>query len=207
VFVRVTGESIRGEIAGFYNALQDYIAPASRGRVERGTQGTVPRLQFTNTDAVLSGIEGNVEWSITRSFVSEVTVSHVAARFTESRDSIPVFDGVDTTFVPASRHPPLIPPLHGSVSLRFERPRFFVGGHVAFADAQRRIGDFETPTPGYAVGGVSAGVRLITGSQLHALTLRVENITDRVYRNHLSRVKEIAPEAGRSVSLLYRLSF
>jgi iron complex outermembrane recepter protein len=50
-------------------------------------------------------------------------------------------------------------------------------------------------------------VRLLTGAQLHAFTLRVENITDRVYRNHLSRVKEIAPEAGRSVSLLYRLSF
>lgn len=207
VFLRITGESLRGEIAGFHNSLKDYIAPASRGRVERGTQGTVPRLQFTNTDAVLSGVEGDVEWTVTRSFVAELTVSHVTAHFTESRDSIPVFDGSDTTFVAASRFPPLIPPLHGSLSLRFERPRFFVGGHVAFADAQRRLGDFETPTAGYAVGGVSAGVRLITGAQLHALTLRVENVTDRVYRNHLSRVKEIAPEAGRSVSLLYRLSF
>jgi iron complex outermembrane receptor protein len=207
VFVRLTRPSLRGEIAAFYNSLQDYISPASRGRVERGTQGTVPRLQFTNTNAVLRGVEGTLEWSISASLIAELTASHVAARFTEARDSIPVFDGVDTTFIAASRYPPLIPPFHGSVSLRFERPRFFVGGQLAFADAQTRIGDFETRTAGYGVVGLTAGVRLIAGSQLHALTLRVENVTDRVYRNHLSRVKEIAPEAGRSASLLYRLSF
>jgi iron complex outermembrane receptor protein len=207
VFLRVSRERVRGEIAIFHNTLDDYIAPASRGRVERGTQGTVPRLQFTNTDAHLRGVEGEVEWSITRSLAAAVTVSHVLARFTESRDSIPVFDGTDTSFVAASRYPPLIPPLHGSASLRYERPPFFVGTHLGFAAEQTRIGDFETPTPGYAIGGVDAGVRLVSGAWLHSLTLRVENVTDRVYRNHLSRVKEIAPEAGRSVSLLYRLSF
>jgi iron complex outermembrane recepter protein len=206
-FLRISRERFRGELAAFHNSLDDYIAPSSRGRVERGTQGTVPRLQYTNTDAELSGFEADVEWTITRSFVAGVTVSHVLARFTESRDSIPVFDGIDTSFVAASEYPPLIPPLHGSASLRYERPRYFVETHVGFADAQDRVGDFETPTAGYAVGGISAGVRFVNGSRLHSLTLRLENITDREYRNHLSRVKEIAPEAGRSVSLLYRLSF
>jgi iron complex outermembrane receptor protein len=175
--------------------------------VERGTQGTVPRLQFTNTDAQLRGIEGELEWTFASSVVASVTLSHVAAKFTEARDSIPIFDGADTSFIAASRYPPLIPPLHGSASLRYERPRFFTGAQVTFADAQRRVGDFETPTAGYGVIGVNAGVRFVTGPQLHSLTLRVENVTDRVYRNHLSRVKEIAPEAGRSASLLYRLSF
>src|SRR5918992_2752859 len=94
VFVRLTRPSLRGEIAAFYNSLDDYISPASRGRVERGTQGTVPRLQFTNADAVLRGVEGTLEWSMSSSLIAEVTASHVAARFTEARDSIPVFDGV-----------------------------------------------------------------------------------------------------------------
>ncbi|MGQ0712187.1 MAG: TonB-dependent receptor [Gemmatimonadaceae bacterium] len=206
-FVRVTRGDFRGEIAGFHNTMKNFIAPASRGRVERGTQGTVPRLQFTNTDAVLSGLEAEAEWSITPSVVAAATVSHVLGRFTEARDSIPVFNGTDTSFVAASGYPPLIPPLHGSASLRYERPRHFLGAHLAVAAAQRRIGDFETPTPGYAVVGLNAGMRIVGGSRLHSLTLRVDNVTDRVYRNHLSRVKEIAPEAGRSASLLYRLSF
>jgi iron complex outermembrane receptor protein len=206
-FVRVSSTSLRAEIAGFRNALQDYIAPASRGRVERGTQGAVPRLQFTNTDAVLRGVEGDAEWSITRSLVFGATVSHVVARFTESRDSIPVFNGADTSFIAASPYPPLIPPLHGSASLRYERPRFFGGAQLDFAAKQTRVGDFEVATPGYGVGGFNLGARFIRGAQLHTVTLRVDNVTDRVYRNHLSRVKEIAPEPGRNFSLLYRFSF
>jgi iron complex outermembrane receptor protein len=207
VFLRVSRDAFRGEIAVFHNVMDDYIAPASRGRVERGTQGTVPRLQFTNTDAALTGVEAEAEWSITSALVAGATVSHVQGRFTESRDSIPVFDGADTSFVAASRYPPLIPPLHGSASIRYEQPRYFIGADVAFAATQNRLGDFETETPGYAVAGVSAGLRIVGGSRLHSLTFRLENLTDRVYRNHLSRVKEIAPEAGRSASLLYRLSF
>jgi hypothetical protein len=35
----------------------------------------------------------------------------------------------------------------------------------------------------------------------------VDNLTDEEYRNHLSRVKEIMPEAGRGVSVTYRVVF
>lgn len=207
VFVRLAAPRVRAEFAAFYNAMDDYIAPASRGRVERGTQGSVPRLQFTNTDALLRGAEGTIEWSVARSVIAGVTLSHVEARFTERRDSIPIFSGTDTTFVAASRYPPLIPPLHGVMSLRHETPRYFASADLAFAGAQQRLGDFETATAGYAVLGVDAGVRFVAGPRLHHLTIRADNITNRVYRNHLSRIKEIAPEAGRSVSLLYRISF
>ena len=75
------------------------------------------------------------------------------------------------------------------------------------AARQERLGDFETETAGYAVGDVTAGVRLLAGARLHTLTLRVENALDQEYRDHLSRGKEIMPEAGRNVSLLYRVTF
>jgi hypothetical protein len=35
----------------------------------------------------------------------------------------------------------------------------------------------------------------------------VDNAFDRSFRDHLSRTKEIIPEAGRNVSLLYRILF
>ena len=54
---------------------------------------------------------------------------------------------------------------------------------------------------------LTAGVRLLVGARLHTLTLRVDNLLDQEYRDHLSRVKQIMPEAGRNVSLLYRVTF
>jgi iron complex outermembrane receptor protein len=62
-------------------------------------------------------------------------------------------------------------------------------------------------TDGFAVVDLDGGIRLFRGERLHTLTLRVENLLDTEYREHLSRTKAIMPEPGRNISLLYRLSF
>ena len=50
-----------------------------------------------------------------------------------------------------------------------------------------------------------AGCRVLAGGRMHAVTLRVDNALDREFRDHLARTKTIMPQAGRNVSLLYRL--
>ncbi|MDQ3997969.1 MAG: TonB-dependent receptor [Gemmatimonadota bacterium] len=210
VFVRVTRDRVRLELATFRNWLGDYISSSSRGQAIESQQGA-PLFQFTNEDAVFTGAEGAIEAGITSRLVAEVTVSYVEAQFTSDRAPIPVFTltptRIDTTFIPASQYPSLIPPLNGRVELRYERLRAFGSGGVRFAARQNRTGDFEEPTDGYTIANVTAGYRFLAGSQLHTLTLGVENVFDTEYRNHLSRVKAIMPEPGRNVRLLYRLTF
>ena len=36
---------------------------------------------------------------------------------------------------------------------------------------------------------------------------RVDNATDRLYRNHLNYLKDVLPEMGRSVKLVYSVGF
>jgi iron complex outermembrane receptor protein len=206
-FVRVTHERVSGEVAAFRNVLNDYVFPSSRGRAELGTQGARPRFQYTNEDARFVGIEGEVLASLTDIVRLEGSASVVEAVFTSDRAPIPVFDGADTTFVAASEFPPLIPPAQGRVGVRLETPQRFVGVGVKMVARQDRLGDFESPTAGYALLDLMAGVRLVRGGSLHTLTLRMDNALDREYRDHLSRVKDIMPGSGRGVSLLYRLAF
>ena len=207
VFARVTSERVTGEIAAFSNWLGDYIFPSSRGRFELGAQGNRPRFQYTNEDARLIGLEGELQVNLGGAWVAEATTSYVRAAFTSDRAPIPVLVGTDTTFVPASEHPPLIPPLNGRAGLRYETPRVFGGGAVRWSAAQDRVGDFETRTPGYATGTLDAGVRQLLGGRFHTLTARVDNVTDVEYRDHLSRIKDLMPQPGRSFVLMYRLSF
>lgn len=75
------------------------------------------------------------------------------------------------------------------------------------AGRQERTGRFEESTDGYAVLGLSGGLRLTLAGRLHVVTLHLENLGDTVYRNHLSRVKEIMPEAGRGLGVTYRIVF
>lgn len=206
-FVRVTTDRIRAELAAFRNQLNGYIYPSSRGRVELGAQGNRPKLQYTNGDAVLRGADGSLELELTSRVAVHATVSSVFGEFTSPLSPIPVITPFDTTFTPASRHPPLLPPVNGRIELRYESPRAFGGANLRGAAAQQRLGDFETPTSGYALWGVDAGMRFLRGHRLQTITLRADNLLNREYRDHLSRTKDVMPEPGRDVSLVYRVQF
>jgi iron complex outermembrane receptor protein len=207
LFARVTHDRVHAEVAAFRNSLSDYIFPSSRGRAELGTQGGRPRFQYTNEDARFIGVEGEIEVSLTDVLRFDAGGSLVNAEFTSDRSPIPVFDGLDTTFVAASEYPPLIPPARGRVGLRIERPAGFIGANTQFVAAQDRLGDFETRTDGYTLFDATAGLRVTRGSMLHTITLRIDNLFDTGYRDHLSRIKDLMPGPGRGVSLLYRMVF
>jgi iron complex outermembrane receptor protein len=91
--------------------------------------------------------------------------------------------------------------------MRHETPKWSYGGGVRMAARQTLLGDFETETPAFATVDVHVGWRLVLGSRLHSITLRADNLLNAEIREHLSRTKEIIPEAGRNVSLLYRVQF
>jgi len=187
VFLRVTRDRFRAEVAGFRNQIDNYIYARNTGDL---SPTGLPVYQHVNEDAVLVGFEGSAQWSVTERFVLDGTVSYVRGTLTATDEPLPQ-----------------IPPLHGRVGARYETQRFFVAAGWRGAARQDRTGEFETPTDGYGIFDASAGYRWPVGGQLHTLTLRVDNITDEVYRDHLSRIKEIMPQAGRGASLLYRVNF
>ena len=78
---------------------------------------------------------------------------------------------------------------------------------VVFVNRQVRVFDHETPTAGYALLNVNASYTFMTDRVAHVLTISGYNLGDAFYRNHLSFIKDIAPEIGRNVRLTYSLRF
>ncbi len=187
VFVRLGSERLRAELTGFFNDISGYVYGEETGEISRVQ---LPIYQFQGNDARLTGFEAGLEWQVTGPLTLEGTASRVRGSLQETDEPLP-----------------LIPPLSGRIALEYDRPLWFARGESVVAARQDRIGDFETETDGYSVFHASAGVRLTVGGRLNVLTLSVENVTDQEYRNHLSRVKEIMPEAGRGVSITYRVVF
>ena len=173
--------------AGFYNRIRGYIYGEETGRLSRVL---LPIYQFQSNDALLAGFEGSLNWDLGRGLALQAVASSVRGTLTETDRPIP-----------------LIPPLQGHVGIEYERPAWFVGWDTEMATKQDRVGAFESPTKGYTVFNASAGARLTVGGRLNVITVSLNNVTNREYRNHLSRVKEIMPEAGRGVSLSYRVVF
>ncbi len=203
LFVRVERPRFRAEAAAFVNRMDGYIFPRNVG--ELGRVGERWKFQYENEDALLRGAEGEIEWTLREHLVFEATASYVRGTISGDRDTIPGLNGEPDRV--ESPDLPLMPPLHGRVGLRHETPRWSFGGGVRAAASQERLGDFEEPTAAYATADAFVGLRLLLGGRLHSITLRAENLLDAEIRDHLSRTKLILPEAGRNVSLLYRVQF
>ncbi|MXX71728.1 MAG: TonB-dependent receptor [Gemmatimonadetes bacterium] len=187
VFLRFESDRLRAEVTGFHNDIRNHIYGEDTGRLSRVL---LPIYQFRGSDAVFSGFEAGVDVDAGRGLALEGVASMVNGRL----------KGTDQPL-------PLVPPLKGHVAVKYERPSWYVRAEAEMADQQDRVGEFETATAGYTVFNAAAGVRITFGGRLNVLTVNLVNAANAEYRNHLSRVKEIMPEAGRSLNVMYRVVF
>ena len=79
--------------------------------------------------------------------------------------------------------------------------------HTKKVFAQRRLGEFETRTDGYSILGINGSYTIRTAVFSHKFILQINNVFDQVYYNHLSRIKTVMPEDGRSLNIQYRVVF
>ena len=187
VFLRTNAPTLELEIAGFYNRISNYVFPRATGEMSRLQ---LPVYQYSGEDAEMIGAEGDANWEFVSEFSVNGSVSYVRGTLVEADEPLP-----------------LIPPLVAGFGLRYDGAGFYIGADVKAAADQDRVGAFEEPTDGYAVLNGSAGLQWFKFGWLHSVTLRADNLTNAVYRNHLSRIKAIMPEAGRSVTMVYRVDF
>ena len=77
---------------------------------------------------------------------------------------------------------------------------------VGAAD-QDRIATNESRTAGYGTLKLFAAYSFPAGGVTHTVTGRVDNATNELYRNHLSRIRDVVPEMGRNARVVYSLTF
>ena len=187
IFARFESDRIRAEVTGFHNDITNHIYGEATGRLSRVR---LPIYQFHGNDAVFSGFEAGVDVDAGRGLALEGVASAVNGRLKGTGQPLP-----------------LIPPLKGHLAVKYEKPSWYLRAEAEMADLQDRVGEFETPTRGYTVFNAAAGMRVTLGGRLNVLTVNLVNAMNAEYRNHLSRVKEIMPEAGRSLNVSYRVVF
>ncbi len=195
-----------------------------------------PVYQATQADARLAGAELALAWAA-GGWAADVAAAFVRGTRTAPARPAPAGpDGAaaGAAFgLDAARAPlPAMPPARLRVAARRDRPRWFAGAGAELAARQRRVpappaalggaapapcagaggpgalrpAEF-CPTPGRALVEAGVGVRFTRGARLHAVTLAGDNLLDAVWRDPLWRAKQVAPQPGRNLRLLYRVGF
>ncbi len=78
---------------------------------------------------------------------------------------------------------------------------------LTFAAAQKRIFVDETRTAGYGLFNIAGNVVIPRKHFANIFTIYAFNLTNKLYYNHVSFIKEFAPEIGRGVRFGYTVRF
>jgi iron complex outermembrane recepter protein len=147
-------------------------------------------IEFVSADSVLQGIEAHSDVQIGGGVAIELGADYVRGRLQETGDSLP-----------------RIPPFRVRLGGRYQRNAFQAGGEVIAAAKQDRVFGAETPTDGYGLLKLFASYTFGSDRVANTVTFRADNLTNELYRNHLSLLKDLVPEMGRNFKLLYNVRF
>ncbi len=184
--LRHQSSRLRGEFNFFYNRLGSFIYFAPAGRFDEG----LPVTLASQADSRFQGVEGRIQAGLRRDVWLHLGIDAVNARLSGSR--IPL---------------PRIPPARGRLGVEWRGGSLSVHPELVLAGRQSRIAANETETAGYATVNLLANYTVTRQHTLHVFGVNFFNLADRLYRNHLSLIKQFAPEIGRGLRVSYTLHF
>jgi iron complex outermembrane receptor protein len=116
-------------------------------------------------------------------------------------------DSVNAKITATDMPLPRIPPVRGRTGFEFRWQGLSLKPEVVMAKAQNNLSTFETRTPGYSVFNLTGSYSIVRQHAIHMISGNLFNLGDRFYQNHVSFVKDAAPEIGRGVSFSYAVRF
>ncbi len=179
-------DRLRAELNFFYYGFEDFIFPFATGEEADG----LLEIAYTQRDARFAGTEANLDVGLRRGLWLNLGMDYVDAKDPDS-----------------GTHLPRIPPLRGKVGLEFRKGGLRVAPALILAGSQTRTFTEETPTAGYALMDLKASYTYGQQRLAHQFSVNVFNLGDRLYRNHSSYIKDLAPEIGRGVRFTYMVRF
>ena len=181
-------DRVHANASFFYYDISDFIYLQLSGAVVDG----LLEGEYTQADSRFAGAEFRFDAGLHEHLWLNLGLDVVDAQLTDLNQSLP-----------------RIPPLKGRVGLDFRNGGVSVRPEMVLTASQRgeRLAPQETPTAGYAVLNLKASYTIPRQHFLHQLSFDFFNLGDRLYRNHVSFIKNAAPEIGRGIRFAYTVKF
>jgi iron complex outermembrane receptor protein len=184
--LRHSSGRMRAETNFFHYWLRDFVYLAPTGEMEDG----LVKATFSQGSSRFTGVEGRLDLGLTSNLWFLSSLDYVNAELRQSATPLP-----------------RIPPFRARVGFEAFFNGFRFNPEVIMARDQGRIFTTETPTAGYATINLNASYTVAGKHVAHVFSVNGFNLNNKLYRNHLSFIKEFAPEIGRGVRAVYTIRF
>lgn len=190
ITLRSRTKRFSSDLTLFKTRFSDFIflSQDPTGAIDPGSG--LPIFNYGQADADFQGLEWHGDLQLYEHLILELLADTVRAQNLGTDEPLP-----------------RMPPARAGLALRYENDRYFVEGEVRAAARQDRVAPQETETGGYTLYNAFGGFTLVSKGIVHRVGIRLENISDKLYRNSVSQVKDIVPQPGRNAVLTYRLQF
>ncbi len=186
--IRHNTDRLQFEGSVYYYDLHNYVFPAFTGLIDNASH--LPIVNYAQGNSRYTGAEVGIGVKLSGSLRLNVKADYVQAELTAINKPLP-----------------RIPPFRATASLDWRYKALNLRPEIMFAAKQERLFDNETSTGGYAVVNLVGAYSFITRRTLHIFSATGFNLNNKLYRNHLSFIKNIAPEIGRGVRFSYTVRF
>ena len=150
-----------------------------------GSSGWLYKYRTEGIRSIIKGIEYNLEYNI-----ADLKIDY---------DFSLVYGDNLTSKLPLS----YVNPTKETLNLDYKRNYMNYKLRLTKIHSQNRLGEFETYTP----GALLTDFIITYNYKVHSITIQLNNVFDEKYYNHLSRIKDITPEPGKNINLVYKVLF
>ena len=186
--VRHSTAKLRAEVNYFYYHIKDFIFLAPTGGTD--DESGLLIANYAQGTTRYTGAEARLDVGLHRYIWLLSELDYVNAELKDS--GVPL---------------PRIPPFRGRIGFEAAYKGLRFAPEAVMSRDQTRIFPTETRTAGYTTFNVNGSYTFAEQHLAHTISVTGFNLGDRLYRNHLSFIKDFAPEIGRGVRLTYTLRF
>lgn len=186
-FVEHKTDVVKTQLSLFANRIDHFVDFTPTGEFHEPTG--LPFYEYVSKDAILYGFELSMDVAFSDALSGGIGFDYVRGmeRFGEQGN---------LTF---------IPPFRTHLQVMYDNGTLWGGPRIRIVESQKRVALNEEPTDGYLLVGADAGYRFGRGV---TLSLRMDNLLNERYRDHLSRVENRdAPMPGSNLNAMLRWEF
>ena len=197
--LRYRGDRGRGELGFFRSSYRNFISLLPAGELVLTIRGAFPKFTYVQSDAVIQGLDGYLEYDLTRYMGTHLSASLVRGR--DTAENQPLYQ---------------MPPARFIAGLDFRLPTAgrlleagigFEGRFVLRQEDFPEGIDFADPPAGYNLFDVLLHAELDLADQPVRMQFGVHNLFNKRYRDYLSRFRYFTDDPGRNVTFGMSIPF
>lgn len=186
-------DKFRAEFNVFYYRINNYVFLAfvdEDGDGQIDIIDNLPVLRYSQDKSQYFGVEFSFDTDVNKYFNLFFNADYVRAKLTDLNLNLP-----------------RIPPAYARFGFEYKLKGLSVRPEVELTSPQTKLYPLERRAAGYGIFNTSATYTIGKPHFAHIFSVNAYNLFNKEYRNHLSFIKELAPEIGRGVKFSYTIRF